>query len=90
MLGKTDASGAAELARDEADEGKLAGLLEAVPLIGPTLGSLPAIIVALSVSPQTALLVVIYMLIVQVSENNIIAPRLLGHSVGVSRIGVAF
>ena len=33
--------------------GILAGLLEAVPVIGPTLGTIPALIVALAVSPST-------------------------------------
>jgi hypothetical protein len=68
--------------------GALTGLLEFVPMIGPTLGAIPAIIVALSISPQAALLVVVYSIVIQVTENNILVPRLMGHSVGVSPVTV--
>jgi hypothetical protein len=68
--------------------GALAGLLEFVPMVGPTLGSIPAIVVTLSISPQAALLVVVYSIVIQVAENNILVPRLMGHSVGVSPITV--
>ena len=66
--------------------GALAGLLEFVPMVGPTLGAIPAVLVALAISPQAALLVVIYSVVIQVSENNILVPRLMGHSVGVSPV----
>lgn len=68
--------------------GVLTGLLEFVPMIGPTLGAIPAIIVALSISPRAALWVVLYSIVIQVTENNILVPRLMGHSVGVSPITV--
>ena len=68
--------------------GVLAGLLEFVPMVGPTLGTIPAILVALSISPQAALLVVVYSIVIQGTENNILVPRLMGRSVGVSPITV--
>jgi len=68
--------------------GALAGLLEFVPMVGPTLGAIPAIFVALSISPQAALLVVVYTIVVQVAENNLLVPRLMGRSVGVNPITV--
>ena len=68
--------------------GALAGLLEFVPMIGPTLGAIPAVLVALSVSPQAALLVVMYSIVIQVTENNILVPRMMGHSVGVRPVTV--
>jgi predicted PurR-regulated permease PerM len=68
--------------------GVLAGLLEFVPMVGPTLGAVPAIVVALSISPQAALLVVAYSIVIQVAENNVLVPRLMGHSVGVSPVMV--
>jgi predicted PurR-regulated permease PerM len=66
--------------------GVLAGLLEFVPMVGPILGAIPAIIVALSISPQAALLVLVYSIVIQVVENNILVPRLMGRSVGVSPV----
>ena len=68
--------------------GALAGLLEFVPMVGPTLGAIPAVIVALSISPQAALLVVVYTIVLQMAENHILVPRLMGRSVGVSPIMV--
>lgn len=68
--------------------GVLAGLLEFVPMVGPILGAIPAIIVALSISPQAALLVIAFTAVVQMAENNVLVPRLMGRSVGVSPIMV--
>ncbi len=68
--------------------GALAGLVEFVPMVGPTLGAIPAILVALSISPQAALLVLVYSIVIQFTENNILVPRMMGHSVGVSPITV--
>lgn len=68
--------------------GVLAGLLEFVPMVGPTLGAIPAILVALSISPQAALLVVGYSIVIQVAENNLLVPRVMGRSVGVSPVMV--
>lgn len=68
--------------------GALAGLLEFVPMVGPTLGAIPAVLVALSISPQAALLVVVYTIVLQMAENHILVPRLMGRSVGVSPIMV--
>lgn len=68
--------------------GALAGLLEFVPMVGPTLGAIPAILVALAISPQAALLVLLYSIVIQVTENNILVPRMMGRSVGVSPVMV--
>lgn len=68
--------------------GALAGLVEFVPMVGPTLGAIPAVIVALSISPQVALLVMGYSVVIQMAENNILVPRLMGRSVGVSPVVV--
>jgi predicted PurR-regulated permease PerM len=68
--------------------GALAGLLEFVPMIGPTLGAIPAVLVGLSISPQAALFVILYSIVIQVSENNILVPRMMGHQVGVRPVTV--
>ena len=49
----------------------LAGLLELVPMIGPTVSAIPAVLVALAVSPFLALSVAALYIIVQQVENNI-------------------
>jgi predicted PurR-regulated permease PerM len=69
--------------------GILAGLLEALPNIGPVLAAVPAVILALlqgssvlSVSNLVfALIVVGFYFVVQQLENNIIVPRIIGQAV---------
>jgi predicted PurR-regulated permease PerM len=60
-----------------------AGLLEAVPVVGPVLGAVPAIIVGLSISPATALWVVLATVIIQQLENNLLVPRVMSKTIGV-------
>lgn len=66
--------------------GILAGLLEVVPMIGPTVSAIPAILVALSISPFLALSVAALYIIVQQVENNILVPVIMKQSVGFAPI----
>jgi len=65
-----------------------AGLLEIVPLIGPIVSSAPAVLVALAIDPVKALLVVLYALLIQQFENNVLVPRVMGHTIGISPLVV--
>lgn len=68
--------------------GLLSGLLEFVPVLGPIIGAGAAILVAFfqpdtlagMANWQFAGIVLIYMLIVQQLENNILVPRIVGDS----------
>jgi predicted PurR-regulated permease PerM len=60
-----------------------AGVMEAVPLVGPTLGAIPALIVAFSISPLTALWVVVATIIIQQAENHLLVPRVMRRTLGV-------
>jgi len=62
----------------------MAGVLEAVPLIGPILGAIPAALVAFTVDPVMALWVGAATLIIQLAENYILVPRIMDRSVGVN------
>ena len=63
----------------------IAGLLEAVPNIGPTLSSLPAIAIALfTMSPTTAALVILLYVVIQQLENNLIVPKIMAKAADVS------
>ncbi len=64
--------------------GLLAGLFEALPLIGATLGALPAVLVAFTVSPTTGVLTIGLFVIIQFLENNILVPRIHEQSVGLN------
>jgi predicted PurR-regulated permease PerM len=62
----------------------VAGALEAVPMIGPTLGAIPAGLIALSVSPSLLIWVIIITVIIQILENNFLVPRIMSKAVGVN------
>jgi predicted PurR-regulated permease PerM len=61
----------------------IAGLLEAIPYVGPFLTMALAGVVGLSVSPTMALLAIGVAAVVQVIESTIIVPRVMDHAVGV-------
>ncbi|MCA9969386.1 MAG: AI-2E family transporter [Anaerolineales bacterium] len=60
-----------------------AGLLEAVPIIGPFLGAVPAFVVALSLSPAAGLWVLLATAIIQQLEGALLVPRVMGRTIGV-------
>ena len=60
-----------------------AGFMELIPFIGPILGSVPAIIVGLFHSWQSALAVALLFLVIQQIEGNLLVPRVVGDSVSI-------
>lgn len=68
----------------------LAGFLEMVPNLGPTIAAILAGLVGLTVSPLTALLAVIWGILVQQLENNFIVPKIMKKSVGLNPIVTIF
>jgi len=64
--------------------GALAFLFETIPMVGPTLASIPAILISLLLPdpfPRTYA-VLIYFIVIQLIESNILGPRIVGHAVG--------
>jgi predicted PurR-regulated permease PerM len=70
--------------------GVLAGLFELVPMFGPILSAVPAVLVALFLPFPTVVWVLLFFLVVQQVENNVLAPRLSGHAVGLHPLGAMF
>ncbi|OGK57488.1 hypothetical protein A3J15_01200 [Candidatus Roizmanbacteria bacterium RIFCSPLOWO2_02_FULL_38_10] len=64
----------------------LAGILEIVPMIGPTISAIPAILVALSISPIMAVYTIVLYILIQQLENNIIVPVVMRRAVGLHPI----
>jgi len=65
----------------------LAGVTEFVPYLGPIFAAIPAIIITLSQSgPTLAIFVGIVYYLVQLTENNIIVPKLMQKVVGLNPI----
>lgn len=63
-----------------------AGLTELVPYVGPVLGAIPAIFLALSVSPMYALWILVLYVIIQQVENQIVVPVVMKRAVGLNPI----
>jgi predicted PurR-regulated permease PerM len=70
--------------------GVLAGLFELVPMFGPILSVVPAVLVALFMPFPTVVWVVLLFLVIQQVENNVLAPRISGHAVGLHPLGAMF
>jgi predicted PurR-regulated permease PerM len=68
--------------------GVLAGVAEIIPLVGPFLAFLPAVLVALAVDPTKVLFLVPTAIVIQQIEGNILIPRIMSHTVGVSPLTV--
>lgn len=64
----------------------IAGLTEFVPYLGPTLGAVPAVLLAFSQSPTLAIMVAVLYYIIQVTENNILVPKIMQKAVGLNPI----
>lgn len=62
----------------------LAGLLELLPNIGPTLAAVPAVLLALSISPLMGLSTTALYFLIQQLENSIIVPKVMQKVVGVN------
>ncbi len=58
------------------------GVTNIIPIIGPIVGSIPATFILLMVDPVSALWFVIFIIILQQLESNLIYPRVVGGSVG--------
>jgi predicted PurR-regulated permease PerM len=62
----------------------IAGVLEAVPMIGPLLGAIPAALVALSIAPDKLIWVIVATVVIQQLENSLLVPRIMSKAVGVN------
>ena len=62
----------------------IAGVMEAVPLIGPLLGAIPAALVGLSLGPGKLVWVIVATVVIQQLENNLLVPRVMRKTVGVN------
>ena len=80
---------------DQGDDYALAfgiffGLMELVPFVGPILGALPPIIVALFQDPLTALWVALLFVALQQIEGHVVAPQVFGRALRINPLLVIF
>ena len=64
----------------------IAGIGELIPIVGPLLSAIPAVVVAFSVSPATALGVAVFFFLQQQVENHVLVPKVMSRQVGISPV----
>ena len=68
----------------------IVGATNVIPFFGPFIGAIPSTIIILLVSPTQALYFIIFVVILQQIDGNIIGPAILGESTGLSSFWVIF
>lgn len=66
------------------------GITNIIPFFGPYLGAIPSAILILMVNPVKCLYFIIFILILQQIDGNVIGPKILGDSTGLSGFWVIF
>jgi len=64
----------------------IAAVGELIPIVGPVLSAIPAVLVAFTVSPGQALIVIVFFLLQQQLENHILVPKIMARQVGLSAV----
>jgi predicted PurR-regulated permease PerM len=70
--------------------GAFFGLMELIPYIGPVLGAIPPILVALFDNPLSAIWVALLFLAIQQLEGHVVAPQVFGHTLRVNPLLIIF
>jgi predicted PurR-regulated permease PerM len=66
----------------------VAAIGETIPVVGPILSAIPAVIVGFTVSPRTGLFVLLFWVIQQQLENHLLVPKVMERQVGISPVTV--
>ncbi|MGN0413806.1 MAG: AI-2E family transporter [Lachnospiraceae bacterium] len=68
----------------------IVGVTNIIPFFGPYIGAIPSALLILMVNPAKCLYFIIFILILQQIDGNIIGPKILGNSTGLSGFWVIF
>jgi predicted PurR-regulated permease PerM len=68
----------------------IVGVTNVIPYFGPIIGAIPGAFIILIVSPKQALIFVIFIIVLQQFDGNILGPKILGDSTGLSALWVIF
>lgn len=66
------------------------GVTNVIPFFGPFIGAIPSVLIVLIQSPIHGIYLAIFILILQQVDGNIIGPKILGNSTGLSSFWVLF
>lgn len=68
----------------------IVGITNIIPVFGPFIGAIPSIFLLLLTDPYKALIFAVFIVILQQVDGNIIGPKILGNSTGLSAFWVLF
>lgn len=63
-----------------------AGITEIIPYLGPLIGAIPAVFIALTQSPMLAILVIALYIVIQFLENHVMVPKIMQKAVGLNPV----
>lgn len=66
----------------------IVGVTNIIPMFGPFIGAIPSAFLILLVSPSKCIIFLIFIIILQQLDGNVIGPRILGNSTGLSALYV--
>ena len=66
------------------------GITNIIPFFGPFIGAVPSAMIILFISPIKALWFILIIIIIQQIDGNIIGPKILGDSLGISAFWILF
>ncbi len=64
------------------------GITNIIPLFGPIIGAIPTAFIVFIANPQKVILFLILVFLIQQLDGNVIGPKILGNSTGISSLGV--
>lgn len=68
----------------------IVGVTNVIPFFGPFIGAVPSALIILLVDPFKCLVFVIFIIILQQLDGNVIGPKILGSSIGINGFWVMF
>lgn len=68
----------------------LVGVTNVIPYFGPFIGAIPSALIVLMQSPQDMIVFIIFIIILQQFDGNILGPKLLGDSLGLTSLWIIF
>jgi predicted PurR-regulated permease PerM len=63
-----------------------AAFAEFIPMVGPFIGAIPAVIIGFTVSPWIGLVVAVFYFVIQQLENYLLVPKIMQRTVGLSPV----
>ena len=64
----------------------IVGVTNVIPMFGPFIGAIPSAFLLLLVSPKQCIIFLIFIIVLQQVDGNVIGPRIIGDSIGLSAL----